>query len=44
VGFDPLKCLTKIDKDGNVEDTIGVEVKVLDPVLHEHPLEEVVCR
>jgi hypothetical protein len=35
---------TEMDKDRGVEDTIGVEVEVLDPIVLEHPLEEVARR
>jgi hypothetical protein len=30
-----------MDEDGGVDDTIGVEVEVLDPTVLEHPFEEV---
>jgi hypothetical protein len=44
VGLDPHKRLAKVDKDGDVEDIVGVEVEVLDPIVPEHPLEEVARR
>jgi hypothetical protein len=41
MGFDLNKCLTEVYEGGDVEDTVGVEVMVLDVVAYEHPLEEV---
>jgi hypothetical protein len=41
VGFDPQESFAKVDEDGGVEDTIGVEVEVLDAVVLQEPLEEV---
>jgi hypothetical protein len=33
VGFDPQEGFAEVNKDGGVEDTIGVEVEVLDAVV-----------
>jgi hypothetical protein len=33
-----------MDEDGGVEDTVGVEVEVLDHIVSKHPLQEVACR
>jgi hypothetical protein len=33
VGFDPQEGFTEVDEDGGVEDTVGVEIKVLDAVV-----------
>jgi hypothetical protein len=44
VGFDPQEDFTEVDKDGGVEDTVGVEVEVLDAVVLQKPLEEIARR
>jgi hypothetical protein len=44
VGLDSHKCLTEMEEDGDVEDTIGVEVEVLNAMVSEHPIEEVTRR
>jgi hypothetical protein len=41
VGFDPQESFAKMDEDGGVEDTIGVEIEVLNTVVLQEPLEEV---
>jgi hypothetical protein len=41
VGFDPQESFAKVDEDGGVEDTVGVEIEVLDAVVLQEPLEEV---
>jgi hypothetical protein len=33
VGFDHQEGFAEVDKDGGVEDTVGVEIKVLDAVV-----------
>jgi hypothetical protein len=33
VGFDPKECFTEVNGDGGLEDTVGVEVEVLDAVV-----------
>jgi hypothetical protein len=33
VGLDPQESFTKMDEDGSVEDTVGVEIEVLDTVV-----------
>jgi hypothetical protein len=35
MGLDPQKGFTEMYEDGNVEDTIGVEVELLDAVVPE---------
>jgi hypothetical protein len=44
VGLDSHKCLTEMEEDGDVEDTIEVEVEVLNAMVSEHPIEEVTRR
>jgi hypothetical protein len=44
MGLDPQKGFAKMYEDGGVEDTVGVEVEVLDVVLPHEPLEEVARR
>jgi hypothetical protein len=41
MGLDPQKSFTEMNEDGGVENTIGVEVEVLDAVVPHEPLEEV---
>jgi hypothetical protein len=41
VGFDPQEGFTKVNEDRGVEDTVGVEVEVLDAVVLQEPLEEI---
>jgi hypothetical protein len=43
VGFDPQEGFTEVDEDRGVEDTIRVEVEVLDAVVLQEPLEEITC-
>jgi hypothetical protein len=33
MGLDPQKSFIKMNEDGSVEDTVGVEVEVLDAVV-----------
>jgi hypothetical protein len=33
VGLDPQEGFAKVDEDGGVEDTIGVEIEVLDAIV-----------
>jgi hypothetical protein len=40
-GLDPQESFAKMDEDGGVEDTIGVEIEVLNTVVLQEPLEEV---
>jgi hypothetical protein len=42
--LDPQEGFTKMNKDGGVEDTVGVEVEVLDAIVPQEPLEEVARR
>jgi hypothetical protein len=44
MGLDPQEGFAKMYKDGSVEDTVGVEVDVLDAVVPQQPLEEVAGR
>jgi hypothetical protein len=44
MGLDPQKSFTEVYEDSSVEDTIGVEVEVLDAVVPHEPLEEVARR
>jgi hypothetical protein len=44
MGLDPQKRFTEVDEDGGVENTVGVEVEVLDAVVLHEPLEEVARR
>jgi hypothetical protein len=44
VGLDAQEGFAKMDEDGGVEDTIGVEIEVLDTVVLQEPLEEVARR
>jgi hypothetical protein len=37
VGFDPQEGFAKMDEDGGVEDTIGVEIEALDAVVLQEP-------
>jgi hypothetical protein len=39
VGFDPRESFAKMDEDGGVEDTVGVEIEILDAVVLQEPLE-----
>jgi hypothetical protein len=41
VGLDTYKRLIETDEDGDLENTIGIQVEVLDAILPEHALEEV---
>jgi hypothetical protein len=38
MGLDPQKRFTEVDKDGGMENTVGVEVEVLDAVVPHEPL------
>jgi hypothetical protein len=40
VGFDPQEGFAEVNEDRGVEDTVGVEVEVLDAVVLQKPLEE----
>jgi hypothetical protein len=40
VGFDPQEGFAEVNEDGGVEDTVGVEVEVLDAVVLQKSLEE----
>jgi hypothetical protein len=44
VGLDPHEGLAKVDEDRDVEDSVGVEVQVLDTVVLEETFEEVARR
>jgi hypothetical protein len=44
MGLDPQKGFAKMYEDGGVEDTVGVEVEVLDAVVPHEPHEEVARR
>jgi hypothetical protein len=44
VGLDPHKGLTVVDENGDVKDSVGVQVQVLDTVVLEETLEEVARR
>jgi hypothetical protein len=43
VGLDPQESFAKMDEDGSVENTIGVEIEVLDTAVLKKPLEEISC-
>jgi hypothetical protein len=43
VGLDPQERFAEMDEDRYVEDTIGIEVEVLDTVIFKKTLEEVAC-
>jgi hypothetical protein len=44
VGLDSHKCFAEVYEDGDVENTIGVQVQVLDTVVLEETLEEIAGR
>jgi hypothetical protein len=44
VGLDPHKCLAEMYEDGDMKNTIGVQVQVLDTVVLKQPLEEIAGR
>jgi hypothetical protein len=44
MGLDPQKCFTEVDEDGGVENTVGVEVEVLDAIVPHEAFEEVARR
>jgi hypothetical protein len=44
MGLDPQESFAEMHEDGGVEDTVGVEVEVLDAVVPQQPLEEVAGR
>jgi hypothetical protein len=44
MGLDPQKGFAEMYEDSSMEDTVGVEVKVLDAVVPHEPLEEVTRR
>jgi hypothetical protein len=44
VGFDPHEGFTEVDEDGDVKNSIRVQVQVLDAVVLEETLEEVAHR
>jgi hypothetical protein len=41
VGLDTHKCLAEVDKDGDVENAIRVEIEVLNTIVPEHALEKI---
>jgi hypothetical protein len=41
MGLDPQKSFAEMYEDNRVEDTVGVEVELLDAVVPHEPLEEV---
>jgi hypothetical protein len=41
VRLDPHEGFTEVDKDGNVEDVVGVQIEILDVVVAQHPIEEI---
>jgi hypothetical protein len=44
MGLDPQESFAEVHEDKGVEDTVGVEVEVLDAVVPQQPLEEVAGR
>jgi hypothetical protein len=44
MGLDPQKSFTEMNEDSGMENTIGVEVEVLDAVVPHEPLEEAARR
>jgi hypothetical protein len=44
MGLDPQKSFAEVYEDGSMENTIGVEVEVVDVVVPHEPLEEVAHR
>jgi hypothetical protein len=44
VGFDPQEGFAEVNENRSVEDTVGVEVEVLDAVVLQKPLEEISCQ
>jgi hypothetical protein len=44
MGLDPQEGFAKMNKNGGVEYTVGVEVKVIDVIVPQQPLEEVARR
>jgi hypothetical protein len=44
VGLDPQECFTEMDKDYGMENTVGIEVQVLNSVVPEEAFEEVAGR
>jgi hypothetical protein len=44
VGLDPQEGFAEVNEDRSVEDTIGVEVEILDAVVLQKPLEEIAGR
>jgi hypothetical protein len=44
MGLDPHEGLAEVDEDGDVKDSVGVEVQVLDTVVLEETFEEVARR
>jgi hypothetical protein len=43
MGFYPLEGFTKMNKDGNVENRIGVEMVELDSIVEEKAMKEIRC-
>jgi hypothetical protein len=43
-GLDPHKCFTEVYEDGDVKNSIRVQVQVLDTVVFEEALEEIARR
>jgi hypothetical protein len=44
VGFDPHESFVEVDEDGDVKNSIRVQVQVLDTVVLKETLEEVASR
>jgi hypothetical protein len=44
MGLDPQESFAEVYKDLGVEDTVGVEVEVLDAIVPQQPFEEVAGR
>jgi hypothetical protein len=44
VGLDPQESFAEVNEDRSVEDTVGVEVEVLEAVVLQKPLEEIAGR
>jgi hypothetical protein len=44
VGIDTHKSFAEMQKNRGVEDSIGVEIEVLDAVVPEHPFEQIAGR
>jgi hypothetical protein len=44
VGLDPHECLAEMYEDGDVKNSIGVQVQVLDTIVLKQPLKEIAGR